>query len=202
MTRGTVRAWALVVGGALVALTTACGGSSGSGSPGGDAGAFADGGGDGGGVGPTAKVTVDVTGAVSVKGTAPAPPESSNGKTIETCADYAKGETGDDGDSTFRLPQMLKQAVSGKQVQVFAVIKDYKGPGTYPIDQISDVAGEPGIGVDGKQYFLTSDATATATVDSNGGGKWQFTNLTVQNNDNTQTSGRLSGSVTWTCDNG
>jgi hypothetical protein len=197
MTRGTVRALALVVGGALAALTTACGSSAGS-DP--STGAHADG--DGGsGLGPTMKVTVDVKGAVTVDGTATAPPMSSNGVTIDTCAQYGKGETGDDGESTFRLPQMLKQPVSGKQVQVFALIKDYKGPGSYPIDQISDVAGDPGIGIDGKQYFVTSDATATATVDANGGGKWTFTNLSIQNTDNTQSSGQLSGSVTWTCSN-
>lgn len=193
-----MRAWALVVGGALVALTAACGGTTKSS---GDAGALADGGG-GGGTGPTVAVTVDVSGAVTINGTAPAPPESSNGKTIKTCAEYGKGETGDDGTATFRLPQMLKQPVGGKQVQIFAVIRDYKGPGTYPIDQISDVAGDPGVGIDGKQYFVGDTATATATVDANGGGKWQFTNLSTQNSDNTQSPGKLSGSVTWTCSNG
>ncbi len=200
MTRGTVRrTWALVVAGGLVVLTAACGGSPDSGSPG-AAGALPDpSGGDG---LMTTKVTVDVTGAVTVKGAAQAPPMSSTGKNIETCADYGKGDTDDAGKKTFRLPQMLKDAVGGKQVQVFAVIDDYTGPGTYPIDKISDVARDPGIGIDGRQYFISSDATATASVDANGGGKWEFTNLSVQNSNNTQSSGKLSGSVTWTCSNG
>lgn len=196
MTRGTGRAWALVVGGALVALTTAC--SAATDSSGGADGALPGG---GSGLGPTTKVTVDVSGAVTVNGSAPAPPMSATGKIINTCADYSKGDTDDEGKATFRLPQMLKQAVSGKQVQVYAMIDDYKGPGTYPIDKISDVAGDPGIGIDGKQYFISSHATATATVDANGGGKWQFTNLSIQNGNNTQSSGKLSGSVTWTCSN-
>jgi hypothetical protein len=199
MTRGTVRrTWALVVAGGLVALTAACGGSSGS-SDSSDSGAAADAGSGGGD--PTTKVTVDVTGEVTLKGTLSALPATYSGVDYKSCADYGKGET-DDGNPYFVLPRDLKGDVDGKQILVGAEIKDYKGPAAYPAEQLTDQGTPAGVSFSGKLYFIGSGATSTATIDANGGGKWEFTNLSVQNANNTQSSGKLSGSVTWTCNNG
>jgi hypothetical protein len=205
MTRGTNRrVLTLLIAGGLVAALPALGACGGK-----DAGAAdtaagsGSGSGSGGGDGtPTMKVTVDVTGDVTAKGTSSALAATHHGVDYTSCGQYAKGESGDSGDKSFVLPEYLKQAVNGKQVLVGVTVEDYTGPAGYPSDKLTDQGTPAGLSFDGKLYFMNHTSKATVTVDSSGGGKWQFTNLAVQNANNTQSDNKLSGSVTWTCSNG
>lgn len=199
MTIGTSgRALALLLAGGLLAVSAACGNSSAAGD------AASGGGGDSGsGTGdPMTHVTVAVTGDVTAKGTSTALPATHSGTSWTSCGQYAKGETRDTGDKYFVLPENLDDRIDGRQVHVGAEIENYTGPATYGLDQLTDVGGGAGLGFDGKQYFIGEGSTAKVTITSDGGGTWDFTGLVVQNDNNTQSGGKLSGSLTWTCKNG
>jgi hypothetical protein len=182
------RVWTLVV---LVAALAGCSDSaSGDGSPQLPAAA--------GGSGPMTTVTVDVSGEVTAKGTAKALPATYSGVDYKSCAGYGKGES-DNGQQYFVLPRDLRDPIAGKRVSIGAEVEQYRGPGGYPIGRLTDQGSPAGISFDGKLYFLGSGATSTTTVTADGGGKWVFGGLAVQNADNTESPGKLSGSVTWTC---
>jgi hypothetical protein len=197
------RAPALLAAGTLLALLpllsllAACGGTAAG------SGAAAGGAADDGGYGsPMTQVTVDVSGSVTVKGTSSALPATEHGVDYNTCAQYAKGEADDSGDKYFVLPQDLKQLVGGKQVLVGAMIEDYTGPSGYGGGKLTDSGTPAGLSFDGKLYFMGEGSKSTVSVTGDGGGKWEFTGLVVQNANNTQSGGKLSGSVAWTCKNG
>jgi hypothetical protein len=147
------------------------------------------------------EVTVDVTGAVTLKGRSSAPMPTNNGVDYTSCAQYAGGEKNDEGRQYYVLPQMLIDSIDGKTVFVGAMIKDYKGAGTYAKNTLTDTGSPPGIGFAGTLYFTQSNTTSTVTTDGKGGGRWDFTNLSTQNADGTKGGGgpAVSGSVTWAC---
>ena len=182
----------------LLAATAACGGSDGD-LLGGDSGDVGD---TGMSVGNLhTEVTVDVTGAVTLKGTSKAPMATNNGVDYESCDQYGGGEKNDEGQQFFVLPQMLTDTIDGKTVFVGAMIKDYKGAGTYERGTLTDSGSPPGISFGGELYFTQSNTASTVTTDGKGGGRWDFTDLSTQNADGTKGGGgpAVSGSVTWTC---
>ncbi|WP_221322900.1 hypothetical protein [Actinoplanes sp. L3-i22] len=181
----------------LLSATTACG----------SAGEAADGGsGDSGDTGMSVgslhtEVTVEVSGAVTVKGKSNAPMPTNNGVDYRSCDQYGGGEKDSDGRPYLVLPQMLIDTIDGRTVFVGAMIKDYKGAGTYAKSSLTDSGSPPGISFGGELYFTQSNTTSSVTTDGKGGGKWVFTDLSTQNADGTKGGGgpAVSGSVTWTC---
>lgn len=147
------------------------------------------------------EVTVDVTGAVTLKGKSNAPMPTNNGVDYKSCDQYGAGEKDDEGRQYFVLPQMPIDPIDGKTVTVGAMIEDYKGAGTYERNTLTDTGSPPGISFGGELYFTQSNTTSTVTTDGKGGGKWVFTDLSTQNADGTKGGGgpAVSGSVTWTC---
>ena len=181
----------------LLSATAACG----------SADAAVDGGsGDSGDTGMTVgnlhiEVTVDVTGAVTMKGTSSAPMPTNNGVDFQSCDQYGGGEKNSEGRTYSVLPQMLIDSIDGKTVFVGAMIKDYKGAGTYEKSTLTDSGSPPGISFGGDLYFTQSNTTSTVTTDGKGNGKWVFTDLSTQNADGTKGGGgpAVSGNVSWTC---
>jgi len=147
------------------------------------------------------EVTVDITGVVTLKGKSNAPMPTNNGVDYKSCDQYGAGEKDDEGQQYFVLPQMLIDSIGGKTVSVGAMIKDYKGAGTYERSTLTDAGSPPGISFGGELYFTQSNTTSTVTTDGKGGGKWAFADLSTQNADGTKGGGgpAVSGSVTWTC---
>jgi hypothetical protein len=147
------------------------------------------------------EVSVDVTGAVTLKGKSDAPMPTNNGVDYKSCDQYGGGEKDDEGRQYFVLPQMPIDSIGGKMVSVGAMIEDYKGAGTYESSTLTDAGSPPGIIFGGELYFTQSNTTSTVTTDGKGGGKWVFTDLSTQNADGTKGGGgpAISGSVTWTC---
>ncbi|KUL39488.1 hypothetical protein [Actinoplanes awajinensis] len=181
----------------LVSATAACGSAS----------EAADGGsGDVGDTGMSVgsvhtEVTVEVTGAVTLKGTSKAPMPTNNGVDYTSCDQYGAGEKDDEGRAYFVLPQMLTDTIDGKTVFVGAMIKDYRGAGTYERGTLTDTGSPPGVSFGGELYFTQSNTTSTVTTDGKGGGSWVFTDLSTQNADGTKGGGgpAVSGTVSWTC---
>jgi hypothetical protein len=148
------------------------------------------------------KVTVDVTGEVTLKGTSNAPMPTNNGVDHESCDQYGAGEDDDSGRKFFVLPQMPIDSIGGKRVYVGAMIKDYHGAATYEKATLTDTGSPPGISLDGTLYFTQSNTTSKVTADGKGGGSWTFGDLSVQNADGTTGGGgpAISGTVTWSCE--
>jgi hypothetical protein len=189
------RAIAMVAAAALLGLTAACGsGSSDAGGTG------ADGGVSGGGDGLGSKITMsfDITGAVSVKGDSSSLPAVDNGQDPDNCAAYAKGGKKDD-EIHYVLPSFMHDKVGGHQLLVGATVIPYTGPGTYGKDKLTDQGTPAGVDIDGTLYFIQGDTTSEAVINPDGGGSWTFTNLQVQNANNTQGGHPISGKLTWTC---
>jgi hypothetical protein len=67
---------------------------------------------------------------------------------------------------------------------------------------LTDSGSPAGLSFDGKLYFAGGDSGSTVAVTADGGGKWEFRSLSVQNPDGTRSGGKLAGSVTWTCREG
>ena len=187
------RAAAAIVTAGLLSATAACGSGSGSDTGSGDTGMT---------VGHLhTEVAVDVTGDVTLKGRSNAPMPTNNGVDYKSCEQYGGGEKDDAGRQYFIVPQMLIDKIDGRTVFVGAMIKDYKGAGSYDKGTLTDTGSPPGISFGGDLYFTQSNTTSTVTTDGKGGGKWEFTALSVQNPDGTKGGGgpQVSGSVTWTC---
>jgi hypothetical protein len=146
------------------------------------------------------EVTVDVTGAVTLKGSSRTPMATNNGVDYKSCDQYGGGEQNDEGRKYFVLPQMLIDKVDGKTVFVGAMIKNYDGAGTYEKKTLTDSGSPPGVSFDGTLYYTQEGSTSKVTTDGKGGGAWEFTGLSVKNPDGTEGGGpAVSGSVTWTC---
>mgnify|MGYP001039016726 FL=1 len=64
-------------------------------------------------------VTVDITGATTVQGSA----QTLN---LGTCADYAKGES---PGGAFQLPGLLGEEIGGREISAVNEIREYTGPG-------------------------------------------------------------------------
>lgn len=194
------RRWlALAAAGALLMLT-ACGpddsagkapGSAGSDS-GSDAGAQA---GTAGGDGAKLTVTFDVEGGATLKGsTVDTVLPSPNGKSVDTCADYAKGGQRSNGKSYYSLPLKLGSDLSGKNVSVFVLVRDYAGPGNYTEEHLTAEGASFGVQVDDKAYVQPSaGAGAIVSTDEKGGGSFYFEKLTLA------AGGDIAGMISWTC---
>ena len=135
-------------------------------------------------------VTVDITGATTVQGSA----ETLN---LGTCADYAKGES---PGGALQLPGLLGEEVGGHEISAVNEIREYNGPGTYEKDAIKSVAGVIDVSINNTPYQLADDTTAQAVINEDGSGSFTFTNLEEGEQGNPTTAkGTISGSFTWTC---
>ncbi len=163
------------------------GGSDGAGDGGSDGG-----GGGGGGCGSESGfcITVDITGATTVRGTA----QTIN---LGACADYVKGESAGGG---FQLPGLLGEEIGGHEISAVNEIPEYAGPGTYEKDMLKSVAGVIDVSIDNTPYQPAADTTAQAVINADGSGSFTFTNLKEGEQGNSTTpKGVISGSFTWTC---
>jgi hypothetical protein len=135
-------------------------------------------------------ITVDITGAATVQGTA----EALN---LGTCADFAKGEA-PGGD--LQLPGLLGEEIGGQKVSAFNEIRGYSGPGTYEKDVIRSVGGVIDVSIDTTPYQLADETTAQAVINEDGSGSFTFANLKEGEQGNPTTpKGMISGSYSWTC---
>ena len=135
-------------------------------------------------------ITVDITGAATVQGTA----EALN---LGTCADFAKGES-PGGD--LQLPGLLGEEIGGQKVSAFNEIRGYSGPGTYEKDVIRSVGGVIDVSIDTTPYQLADETTAQAVINPDGSGSLTFANLKEGEQGNPTTpKGMISGSYSWTC---
>lgn len=193
--------WLVAVAFAVLPVVAGCSAAGGGSAPSAesaaaDAGAAADvdsaAGGGGGACGSESGfcITVDITGATTVQGTA----ASLN---LGTCADFAKGEA---SGGSRQLPSLLGDAVGGREVSAVNEIREYTGPGTYETDAIKSVAGVIDVSIDNTPYQLADDTTAQAVINADGSGAFTFTNLKEGEQGNPTTEkGTISGSITWTC---
>jgi hypothetical protein len=146
------------------------------------------------------EVAVDVTGAVTLKGSSKAPMSTNNGVDYKSCDQYGGGEQNDEGRKYFVLPQGLIDSIDGKRVFVGVMIKDYKGAGSYDRKTLTDTGSPPGIILGDTLYYTQRKTISKVTTDGKGGGSWEFTGLSVQNPDGTEGGGpAVSGTVKWTC---
>ncbi|MFI5934233.1 hypothetical protein [Actinoplanes sp. NPDC051494] len=146
-------------------------------------------------------VNVDITGDVTVKGSATAPMPTNNGVDYRSCDQYGGGEADKEGRKYFLVPQMPSGTIGGKTVYIGAMIEDYQGAGTYDRKTLTDIGSPPGVSFGGDLYYTQSGTTSTVTTDGKGGGSWVFTGLSTKNPDGTEGGGpEVSGSVSWTCE--
>ena len=135
-------------------------------------------------------ITVDITGATTVQGTA----QTIN---LGACADYVKGESAGGG---FQLPGLLGEEIGGHEISAVNEIPEYAGPGTYEKDMLKSVAGVIDVSIDNTPYQPAGDTTAQAVINADGSGSFTFTNLKEGEQGNSTTpKGVISGSFTWTC---
>jgi hypothetical protein len=87
-------------------------------------------------------ITVDITGATTVQGTA----QTLN---LKTCADYARGES---PGGALQLPGLLGEEIGGREISAANEIREYAGPGTYDKDTLKSVAGVIDISIDNTPY--------------------------------------------------
>jgi hypothetical protein len=159
-----------------------------------------DAGGSGSGlVGPQLTVTFALTGAISLSGKQNAAVPTDNGAFASSCADYAKGSKDKNGRVFYMAAGLLDGPVAGKKVTLEMWIKNYKGPGTYPKDQLAAPGSEPSIAVDNKIYGTWPDSTSSkAVTDGKGGGSWTFSKLATTGPGG-KPGAAVSGSVKWSC---
>jgi hypothetical protein len=136
-------------------------------------------------------VTVDISGATTLHGTA----QTLN---LTTCAEYAKGGSSSDG--SLQLPGLLGEQIGDQEVSAVNEIREYSGPGTYEKDKLKSVAGVIDVSIGTTPYQATDDTTAQAVINADGSGSFTFADLKEGEEGNPTTAkGVLSGSVTWTC---
>jgi hypothetical protein len=135
-------------------------------------------------------ITVNITGAATLQGTA----QSIN---LGTCADFAKGGSPDGG---LRIPGFLGEDIGGKKVSSANEIREYAGPGTYETDALRSVAGVLDVSIDNTPYQAADNTTAQAVIKADGSGSFTFADLKEGEQGNAGTAkGAISGSFTWTC---
>jgi hypothetical protein len=198
----STKRWLLATTAAVLATVTGCSADTGGSTPaaGSGAGISAGSGGEDGAADDAGSgacgsesgfcVTVDITGAATVQGTA----DSLN---LGTCADYAKG---DSPGGSLQLPGLLGEEVGGQEISAVNEIREYAGPGTYEKDMLKSVAGVIDVSIGTTPYQPTDDTTAQAVINADGSGSFTFTNLEEGEQGNPTTAkGVISGSLTWTC---
>jgi hypothetical protein len=139
---------------------------------------------------PTAQVTVTfaIGGSVQLDGSFTyKPAEATPCRALTQGGNGAYEVPGGDGN----------ESIKGTPAELIATIDDYSGPGTYSGENIDP--GSVSITVDNSsvdqpfQPTSSDNANATATVQSNGGGKFVFSDWYDAN------AREVSGTVTWTC---
>jgi hypothetical protein len=194
--------WLIATISAVLAAAAGCSATTGGSAP--SASSSSDGGGGGGSVGVDSGgsgsgacgsesgfcVTVDITGATTVQGSA----QTLN---LGTCAGFAKGES---PGGSLQLPGLLGEEIGGRKISAVNEIREYAGPGTYGKDMLKSVAGVVDVSIDNTPYQLADDTTAQAVINADGSGSFTFTNLKEGEQGNSTTpKGVISGSFTWTC---
>lgn len=190
------RGWLPLMAAAVLAAATACGSSSSSATGAGSGTGTGSGNGAGAGQGGARlTVTFDVEGGVTLKGTATDDIlPSVGGKSVDTCADYAKGGKRSDGTSVYVLPLSLGGDLGGKNVSLNVQVRDYTGPGNYTDEQLTAEGSGFGVLVDDKAYVASSDGSgAIVSTDAKGGGTFYFEKLALAG------GGDIAGQITWTC---
>jgi hypothetical protein len=135
-------------------------------------------------------ITVDISGAATVQGTA----QTLN---LTTCADYAKGES---PGGSLQLPGLLGEEIGGQEISAVNEIREYSGPGTYEKDNLKSVAGVIDVSIANTPYQPSDDTTAQAVINADGSGSFTFADLKEGEQGNpTAPKGTISGSITWTC---
>jgi hypothetical protein len=193
------RAWLILIAAGALAAASACGPdvasseSSGSDIDSGTGSSAQADAGDGGAA--KLNVTFDVEGGVTLKGsTVDTVLPSPNGKSVDTCADYAKGGKRSNGTSYFALPLRLGGDLSGRNVSVNVMVRDYTGPGNFTEEHLTGESSPFGVLVDDKAYVRPTDgAGAIVSTDSSGSGSFYFEKLTLAN------GGDIAGMISWTC---
>jgi hypothetical protein len=186
--------WLVAIIPAVLAAVAGCSGITGGSTPSAPSAPSADsaGGGGDGACGSESGfcITVDITGATTVQGTA----QTLN---LKTCADYARGES---PGGALQLPGLLGEEIGGREISAANEIREYAGPGTYDKDTLKSVAGVIDISIDNTPYQPAEDTTAQAVINADGSGSFTFTNLKEGEQGNPTTpKGVISGSFTWTC---
>jgi hypothetical protein len=183
--------WGVAVGATLLITLTGCTmqpGAMGSAPTGGSQQAQSTGG-DACGSEPGFCISVAITGATTVQG-------SAHTIKLSSCADYVKGTT----DKEIKLPGLLGEKIGDHEITSVNQIRAYSGPGQYGEDAMSSVAGVLDIDVDTTPYQLTDDTTASAEINPDGSGSFTFTDFKEGEQGNpTKAKGTISGKITWTC---
>ena len=181
----------------VLALATACGADSGSTTAGGSGSGSGSGRGTTGGA--TLTVTFDVEGEITLKGTTvDTVLPSTNGTSVDTCADYAKGGPRSNGKTYYILPLGLGGDLNGKRVIVNVYVRDYTGPGNYTQDKLTHEGVAFGVQVDDKPYVAHGRSNGSiVTTDAQGGGTFYFEKLAYSTGGDI--SPGISGMISWTC---
>jgi hypothetical protein len=187
---------ALVI--AVVLLAAGCGPTE-DGAPGGGGNGGGSGIDQGAGGGAALTVSFDVEGEITLKGTTtdtvlPSP----NGRSVDTCADYAKGGQRSNGKAYFILPLRLGGDLDGKRVALQVMVRDYTGPGNYTQEKLTAEGVSFGVAVDDKPYVAQGDGNGSiVSTDANGGGTFYFEKLAYSTGGDV--SPGISGQISWTC---
>jgi hypothetical protein len=99
-------------------------------------------------------------------------------------------QTGDGG----RFPVPSPGDVGGQRVGITLVVSMYTGPGQYGIDRLRGSGA--GVVVGSRHFTLDGAATASLSVQPDGSGQLQLSNLPAAAG---QPGPPLSGTLTWTC---
>jgi hypothetical protein len=150
-----------------------------------------------GGIGPTLRISLDLNGPVTLHGeTTSLAAFTSTGQRISSCADYAKGSTDSSGSPLIQLPSVLTTSgapIAGHQVLFTNQLKPYHGPGSYGRDALSGQGGGATVEIDHNAFALGPSSTANTEIRPDGSGQFTFADFRGDS------SGTLSGTVTWTC---
>jgi hypothetical protein len=198
----TQRTWLAVAGAAALFALSACGDDADAGdngSDGGDSGSGELTQGDGSLVGPV-KVTYEVTGDVTLSGSATSVGPTDVDLNPMTCAEWADGEKHNNGSVWFEAPLSLLDKIDEKTVEAYVHVSKYDGPGTYSGDQLTfDAGGSGGIHIDDVEFDLpyTGNPEAELVVNDDGSGSYTFEQLDETSSDKGRS---ISGSMTWTCE--
>lgn len=146
-------------------------------------------------------VTFDVTGDVTMSGSATSIRPTDVDLEPISCAEWADGVKHHDGSTRFYAPLNYLDMIDGKTVVSYVHVSKYDGPGTYTVDQLKYDAGGSGfLHIDDVEFVPPyPDADVELVVNDDGSGSYTFDKL-----DESVTGGatpqNISGSMTWTCE--
>jgi hypothetical protein len=150
--------------------------------------------------------TIDITGAVTVSGTAPANPQFDQDSVDATCASWVNHQPENTDYPQFAVPN---EAIGGHKLQAqwalpYKVGTTEFGAKTDPTAANYGYSLNADLTVDDKNYVVIThgtDVESTATgsyeINADGSGKLTFEKLLA--GDGTSASNAISGSISWTC---